>query len=138
MSNLTVFMLTGDETSILSAVKNLSANTNAYSAIFETSKPLPVKPSSKKLATIAPSKTYSADTFVFAKHSLPAYQQKVANHFIANKSQVRFMDLKNYILSNNPTTFSNAALSNYLRANNFKRNIQHYPNNTTKIIWVRK
>lgn len=137
MSNLTVFMLTGDKSSVLSAVKTLSESTDAYSTVVSSSTPVKTKPTSTPSKRSA-SRMYNAHTFVFVKDSLPAFQQKIANHYISNKKEVYFKDLKDHILSGNPTTFSNAALSNYLRANDYERNIRHYSDKTTKIVWVKK
>ena len=137
MSNFTVFMLTGDRSSVISAIKDLTQSNKDFSAVI-TSQNSATQPPKQKSYNKITTKLYSADTFIGAKASLPSFQQKIANHFIASKKEIRFSDLKNHILRGNPTTFSNAALSNYLRANDFQRNVRHFPDKTTKIVWIKK
>lgn len=130
-NKLTAIIISGDTDSVIKAINSIENISIASSKSTQFT----FQDVTEDLCETSPIE-YSAHTWNFTNQNITTKQKTAAKMYLAKNSIVRFDNLMNYIQSATTLKPSNAALSNFLRTNKYKRKILKDTNlGTTKIIW---
>ena len=134
-NNVTVYIITGDSSSVNDTVKTF-LNSNPQSTVISQTPKLEVIPptSSKKLNFSPNSRTYNVDTFVWSTNSLTPSQKRLAQKYVSTNKKIRFNELSDYIAKNNVRP-CNIAISNFLKDSSYKRFINVNSSNKYTVYW---
>lgn len=130
-NKLTAILITGDADSVIKAVNSFN-----LSSIENQTTKLAFQDVSNDLCEDSPSVEYSAYTWNFTDQEITQKQNTAAKMYLSKNPIVRFDNLMNYIGNTTNLKPSNAALSNFLRKNNYERKlVKNLALGTTKVIW---
>lgn len=130
-NKLTAILITGDADSVIKAVNSFN-----LSSIENQTTKLAFQDVSNDLCQEDNSVEYSAYTWNFTDQEITQKQNTAAKMYLSKNPIVRFDNLMNYIGNATNVKPSNAALSNFLRKNNYERKlVKNLALGTTKVIW---